>query len=53
MAEPQTIDITTISLLELKALAFDKINVIEMTKQELAIIQKQMGEVMNNQKDGA
>lgn len=56
MAE-QTIDITTLSLVELKALAFDKVALIEQVRQEsaaiiednqrqLSIIQKQMGEVI-------
>ena len=53
----QTIDITTMTLIELKALAFDKVALIEQVRQEsetiikdnqrqLAIIQKQMGEVI-------
>lgn len=46
MEPPETIDISTLTLIELKALAFDKINLLEHTKQELNMIQKQMGEVM-------
>ena len=53
----QIIDITTLSLIALKALAFDKVALIEQVRQEseaiikdnqrqLAIIQKQMGEVI-------
>lgn len=55
--QPETIDITTMTLIELKALAFDKVALIEQVRQEseaiikdnqrqLSVIQKQMGEVI-------